>query len=229
MFKIVILSKAILVILLSAIPLAEQQQHLNKQEIGQKFSEVWKKTQALQRTYQWKEKIEVLRDGEWVNTRIEQVSYSADGKLKRTVIRDEQAEMPTTFLIRQIAESAKAKMVRFMLDLSVFLNTYALSDNNSRYAFFNTATTTFSDKHGLLLVSGINVLTKGDRVNWWINTRTYSLTQATISTLFEGSKVDFNATYVNSPPGMNYMHKAEIRVPDKEIVVKLEFFDFVKR
>jgi hypothetical protein len=78
------------------------------------------------------------------------------------------------------------------------------------------------------LVSGSNVLTKGDKLKWWIDTRSYTIAYATISTNFKGISAEFSATYYLLPD-LNYMSQAKVLVPSKNMVIKLQFYDFIKR
>lgn len=98
-----------------------------------------------------------------------------------------------------------------------------------KYTFvFFRATIGQPDVKGILQVSGSDIITKGDQLAWWIDTNTYSITKATISASFEDTGVEFTAFYDFLPTGLNYMNRAEIRVPEKSLVVKLYFYDFTQ-
>lgn len=159
---------------------------------------------------------------------VEEISFDPRGRQIRKVISNQETPLPSTFLIRQIAEGQKAKIVAFMNDLSVFLEQYALDNDSLRHAFFSKASISSPDARGQLLVSGSNVLTTADKLKWWIDTRSYTITYATISTTFKGISAEFSATYYLLP-GLNYMSQAKIVVPSKDMVIKLQFYDFVKR
>lgn len=205
-----------------------QKKLLNSREIDQKFSQVWKESKVSRKNYSWKSRIEVIRDNKVMQVVVEEVSFDPNGKPSRKVISNQETPLPSTFLIRQLAEGQKAKIVAFMNDLSVFLEKYALEEDSLRHAFFSKASISSPDARGQLLVSGANVLTNGDKLKWWIDTRSYTITYATISTIFKGISAEFSATYYLLP-GLNYMSQAKIVVPSKNMVIKLQFYDFVKR
>ena len=217
-------------LLLLFFPLIVQQQKilLNDREIDQKFSSVWKTSEATGKQYSWKARTEVKRDDKVIQVLVEEVSHKSNGLQIRKVISNSEAPLPSTFIIRQIAEDQKSKIVAFMSDLRHFLEKYALEDDSTRHSFFSKASITPPDTRGQLLVSGTNVLTKGDKLKWWIDTRSYTITYATISTTFKGISADFSATYYLLP-GLNYMSQAQITVPSKNMVIKLQFYDFIKR
>jgi hypothetical protein len=217
-------------ILLLFFPLMGQEpKHLlNAIEIDQKFSQVWKKSEVSRRNYSWKARTEVARDGKVIQVFVEDVSYRSNGLPIRKVISNQEAPLPSTIFIHQVAEDQKAKIVAFMSDLRIFLEKYALTDDSTRHSFFSKANITAPDTRGQLLVDGSNVLTKNDHLKWWIDTHSYTITYATISTSFKGVGAEFSATYYLLP-GLNYMSQATILVPSKNMVIKLQFYDFIKR
>jgi len=223
-------SRQSVIILVAWLPLAVQgqKQPLSAGEIDQKFSQVWKESQASRKKYSWKERTEVSRDEKVIQVLVEEVATDPAGKQVRKVISNRETPLPSGFLIRRIAEEQKSKIVAFMSSLRGFLEKYALTDDSTRHAFFLKADITPPDARGQLMVSGSGVFTRGDMLKWWIDTRSYTITYATISTTYKGETADFSATYYLLP-GLNYMSQARIRVPSKNMVITLKFYDFVKR
>jgi anionic cell wall polymer biosynthesis LytR-Cps2A-Psr (LCP) family protein len=218
---------ALLFIFLAVLIAFGQKRLLNSGEIDEKFSQVWKTSEASRKNYSWKERTVATRNDKLMETLIEELAYGSDGRLIRRVISDQEAPLPSTFIIHQVAEDQKAKIVSFMKDLRVFLEKYALTDDTKRHSFFSKATIREPDVNGQLVVSGTEVFASRDTLIWWINTRTYSLTKASISTTFEGASVGFTAFY-DLLSGLNYMTQARIQVPSKNMVVQLQFYDFVR-
>jgi hypothetical protein len=205
-----------------------QKHLLNSKEIDDKFSKVWKTSEATRKLYSWKSKTEAKRDEKIMQVLTEEISYGPDDRQVQNVLSNQEAPLPSGFIVHKVAEDQKAKIVEFMKELSGFLEKYALDKDSTRHVFFSKATISSPDANGILMVSGANVLTKGDRLNWWIDTRTYSITKATISTTYKGTSTEFSANY-NLLPGLNYMSSAIIRVPSKNMIVKLQFYDYNKR
>ncbi len=229
MTKTIIANTAILYLLV-LLPMIDsgQKKLLNTNETDQKFSQVWKQSEASRKNYSWTSRTEVTRDDKMVQVLVEKVSIDPDGRQNRKTISNQEAPLPSALLIRKIAEDQKSKIVDFMRDLRVFLEKYALTDDSTRHSFFSKANISAPDARGQLLVSGSDVYVKGDNLKWWIDTRSYTITYATISTTFKGVDADFSATYYLLP-GLNYMAQATIRVPSKNMAITLKFFDFMKR
>jgi hypothetical protein len=205
-----------------------QKKQITASEIDQKFSQVWKTSEVSRKNYSWKARTEVARDNKVIQVLIEEVSYGPDGRQIRKVISNQEAPLPSTIIIHQVAESQKAKIIAFMSDLRIFLEKYALADDSARNCFFSMAKIGAPDERGQLLVSGANVFTQGDQLKWWIDTRSFTIAYATIATIFKGVNAEFSATYYLLP-GLNYMSQAKIKVPGKNMVITLKFYDFVKR
>ena len=229
MTKTLIANTAILYLLI-LLPMFESGQRnlLNANEIDQKFSQVWKQSEASEKNYSWKTRTEVTRDEKVVQVLVEEVSIGPNGKQIRKTISNQEAPLPSALFIRKIAEDQKSKIVDFMRDLRGFLERYSLTDDSTRHSFFSKANISAPDAKGQLLISGSDIFTRGDKLKWWIDTRSYTITYATISTTYKGVGAEFSATYYLLP-GMNYMAQATIRVPSKNMVITLKFYDFVKR
>ena len=229
MTKTLIANTAILYLLI-LLPTFESGQRnlLNANEIDQKFSQVWKQSEASEKNYSWKTRTEVTRDEKVVQVLVEEVSIGPNGKQIRKTISNQEAPLPSALFIRKIAEDQKSKIVDFMRDLRGFLERYSLTDDSTRHSFFSKANISAPDAKGQLLISGSDIFTRGDKLKWWIDTRSYTITYATISTTYKGVGAEFSATYYLLP-GMNYMAQATIRVPSKNMVITLKFYDFVKR
>ena len=211
-----------------AFQVSGQQLALKAKEVDEKFSQSRKTSEEIMKIYSWNSRIDVTKEGKVMDILIEEIRYGPDGKQQRKVINDQEAKLPSSFLIHQVAEEMKDKMVSFMNNLHLFLERYALDDENKRGAFFSRAIFGAPDANGQFLVSGDDVIIKGDKLLWWIDFHNYSITKASISTTFDGEQVEFTASYKYIPPGLNYMAFAEILVPVKGIMVQLHFYDFTK-
>jgi hypothetical protein len=198
----------------------------DSKQLEEKFYKSRNVSFDLVRNYTWDSRTDVTREGKIMDILIEHLSYGPDGKIQRTITNNQEAKLPSSFLIHQVAEDMKTKLVTFMNDLHVFLEEYALEDQGKASVFFSKANIGSPDKDGHILVSGEDVITKGDRLLWWIDTHNYTIAKASISTTFEGDQVEFTATYKYILPGVNYMAFAEVLVPAKSITVMLHCYDY---
>jgi hypothetical protein len=196
-----------------------QENPFQPENLAKKFFEVKKTSSELIRQFTWNTRTDVTRKDKVVDILIEENRYEPDGKLVHKVVNDQEAKLPSSFLVHRIA---------FMNDLRLFLQEYALEDLNKAINFFSKAKIIFVESQGDIIVSSENIITKGDKMTWWMDKSNYSTTKASISTIFQGSQVEFTATYKFSSPGIHYMTFAEIIVPSKTIMVQIHSYDYVK-
>ena len=218
----------LLFFILCGLTVSGQKPFFNPKELEGKFAQIWKTSEATRKKYTWKASTEVIREGKIMQFLVEEISYGADGRQIHKVISNRETPLPSMFLIRQVAEDQKAKIVAFMGELRSFLEKYALDDDGVRRSFFSSANMGVPDANGQVLVSGTDVFARGDELKWWIDTKFYTITRATISTTYKGVRAEFSAKYYFLP-GLNYMVEATIRIPSKEMVINLRFYDFVRQ
>ena len=73
--KAVTYSVSLLLLLFFLLIVQGQRLLLNASEIDQKFSQVWKTSEASRKKYSWKAKTEVTRDDKVMQVLIEEISY----------------------------------------------------------------------------------------------------------------------------------------------------------
>jgi len=211
-----------------AFPFSGQQTKIDVKELETNFYQARKISQDVIKDYSWFAKTDVEKEGKILTIRIEECHYGADGKLQEKMITNQEAKLPSAFLVHQIANEMKTKMVTFMNNLRVFLEKYSLDDRKLGSPFFSRAIIGTPDPAGQVLIAGKDVIVKGDNLRWWIDMRNKVVTKASIVTIFEENQVEFNATYKFLNTGLQYMNFAEIRVPSKSITVRLQFSDYTK-
>ncbi|MGE5423957.1 MAG: hypothetical protein ACM3N9_01260 [Syntrophothermus sp.] len=227
MIRSIVIFFSILQLLLFPV-IIPQQKIAGAKEIDNRFSQVWKSTEASRKIYTWKAETEVVRNAKTIQILVEKVTYDQGGKEIRQVISNKEEALPGGFIVGRIAADQKAKIVEFMKEMRLFLEKYALADDDKRHTFFTNAAITGPDAKGVIQIAGTDIFAKGDRLKWWINTKTYSITYATISTTYKDVAVDFSGTYLLLP-NLNYMSTATINIPSKDMVVRLRFYDFEKK
>jgi len=198
------------------------------QEFSEKFNQARKASEELKRSYSWNSRTDVTKEGKLMDILIEEIDWGPDGNLRRRIINDQEAKLPSSFLIHQVAEEIKSKMISFMSNLHAFLQEYALDDVPRRNTFFSRAIFGVPDPGDQILISCSDVIVKGDKLLWWIDLHNYSITKASVSTTFDGDQIEFSGTYKFLDPGLNYLAFAEILVPAKGIMVQLHCYDYVK-
>jgi hypothetical protein len=183
---------------------------------------------ALMRQYIWNSRTEIIDKGEVKDTRIELVNYAPDGQLQRSLLNDQSAPMPRGFLRRAVAEDEKKKMEEYLTGLRGLLEQYTLPTTGKILDFMMSARTMGPDASGLLHMTGNNVVSPGDRLTVWTDARTRHTSRIQVNTTFQGDSVQLTATFNTLPSGLNYVAYSEASVPNKQLSVQIQNFDYTR-
>jgi len=82
---------------------------------------------------------------------------------------------------------------------------------------------------GILQLSGASVVTPGDTVSISVNAPTRQTTRMTIMTFFQGDEVTVTATFKTLNSGLNYPAYVQINVPDKNLSVLIQNYDYINQ
>jgi hypothetical protein len=181
----------------------------------------------LRQKYTWMSRVEILKSKEVMNIMIEKNQYDKEGNVVQKLLNEQGAKMPTGFLIKQIAESEKESMEKFLYGLRDFLKKYSLQEADQVKRFISAATWQVADSTHEFILTGRNVEEKGDEMTWCVEDTHYSTSKLIVSTVFEGDAVHFTGTFTRLRDGFNYMAYAEARIPAKNITLQLQNYDYM--
>lgn len=199
-----------------------------------KIAEARKANAALMHQYSWNSRVEIVVNAQVKDTRIEQLSYNPFGQLQRITLNDQGGTLhtlptPIGFLRRGIAEVKKEEMQEYLHGLRGLLEQYTLPTTGKILDFLMAASPSLSDAQGLIKLSGKNVVQPGDNLNMWFNPWTKHLQHIQVNTTFQGNSVQLTATFATLPgSGLNYASFAEATVPDKQLSVQVQNYNYVR-
>ena len=225
MKRITILIAGIMAIALPQTILAESQLARNA-ALAVKITEARKANASLMRQYTWDSRTEVVEEGQIKDTRIEQVSYSPDGKQLRILLNDQSSRLPIGFLRRAIMEEKRKEMDQYLTALRSLLDQYTLPSTGKVLDFMNQAVTTGPDAGGLILMSGSSVIVPGDSMSVWTDARTRKTRKIEVNTFYRGDTVQLTATFKTIASGLTYAAYAEVAVPAKQLSVLVQNYDY---
>jgi hypothetical protein len=176
--------------------------------------------------YSWTSRTEVMRKDQVLNILIEKMEYGSDGQIIKKTLNEQGAKMPTAFLIRNIAEEEKQNIEKFLYGLHDFLLKYSLKEEDRASRFIETSTWQISDDKKEIIFTGENVVEQGDQLIWWVDLSNYSSSKIEVSTVFEGDKITFTATFTTFKNGLNYMNYAEALITDKNLTLQVQYYDY---
>jgi hypothetical protein len=183
---------------------------------------------ALMHHYTWTSRTEIIDQGQVKDTRLEVVHYDPFGNLQRSLLNDESAPLPRGFLRRAVAEDERQKLEQYLTGLRGLLDQYTLPTTGKILDFMMTSKPMGPDASGLFSLTGSNVVFPGDSLTIWVNALTRHVARIQVNSTFQGDPVQLNATFMTLPSGLNYMAYAEATVPNKQLSVQVQNFNYTR-
>lgn len=177
--------------------------------------------------YSWTSRTEILKSREILNIVIEKNHYDQQGQLVQKVLNEQGAKMPTAFLIKEIAETEKENMEKFLYGLRDFLRKYSLQESDQVKKFIAGASWQVTDSTHEFVFTGKNIEEEGDMMTWMVDDRNYSTSKIEVHTTFERELIHFTATFQRIRDGLNYMAYAEAHIPSKSITLQIQNYDYM--
>jgi hypothetical protein len=181
---------------------------------------------ALMHHYTWTSRTEIIDQGQVKDTRIELLHYDPFGQLQRSLLNDSSAPLPRGFLRKAAAESEREKMEQYLTGLRGLLEQYTLPTTGKILDFMMSAKPMGPDAAGLFSMVGSNVVLPGDSLTIWVNALTRHVARIQVDSSFQGDPVQLNATFSTIPSGLNHMAYAEATVPNKQLSVQVQNFNY---
>ena len=176
--------------------------------------------------YSWISRTEILKSREILNIMIEKNQYDQQGQVVKKVLNEQGAKMPTAFLIKEIAETEKENMQKFLFGLRDFLKKYSLQEPEQVKRFISAATWQVIDSTHEFVFTGRNVEEEGDEMTWRVEDILYNTSRIDVLTTFEGDAIRFTATFSRLRDGLNYMAYAEAHIPSRNITLQIQNYDY---
>ena len=177
--------------------------------------------------YTWTSRVEILKSKEILNIMIEKNQYDKLGQLVQKVLNEQGAKMPTAFLIKEIAETEKENMEKFLFGLRDFLKKYTLQGTDQVKRFIAAAAWQVVDSTHEFVFTGRNVEEDGDQLTWKVEDVLYNTSRIDVLTTFQGDVIHFTATFTRLRDGLNYMAYAEAHIPAKNITLQIQNYDYM--
>lgn len=189
-----------------------------------------KQVAALLQQYNWNSRTEIIKDGKVEDLRIDLVSLGADGQPQRTLLNDQQGQLPGGFLRKAIEEKKRKELEEYVSALSKLVEQYTLPSAGKVIDFIAKAQVqpvTTPDGKTILNLNGSNVVNPGDTFGMTVDGRTLHPINVQITTTFKGSAVTITANFKDMKTGPNHVQFATVSVPDKGITVNIHNYDYV--
>jgi hypothetical protein len=187
------------------------------------------KNAALMKQYSWNCRIEIIENGQVMDTRIDLVNYGPNGNLQYSLLNDQGSSLPHGFIRRRLEERERERTEKYIKEVRTLLNEYTLPASASVGTFLATATIQAPDANGLLQITGGSVVKPGDTLSLWASAPGGQVSRVKAMTFYEGDEVTVSASYKTLTSGLSYMAFATVTIPARNLTIQVQNFDYMNQ
>jgi hypothetical protein len=202
-----------------------------------KFAAAQKDNALKLRKYTWKQRLELQLKGETKKILLNQVRYDVEGKQQKTPLNAGEQQQPAAQppagrrggrVKAKIIENKKEEFKEMMEGLAALVTSYAHIPPDKLKAALSQAKVTpgEGEMQGAAGVQVASVVQSGDSLTFWVDTATLLFRRIEIRSSYEGKPVTVTANYSTLPGGPSYMAKAVLQYPAKELLLRIDDYDY---
>jgi len=170
--------------------------------------------------YEWKQRVTVIHRGKPSEPMVDQIRFDSAGQMQRTVISaPQQKEMGG---IRGKIAAGVKENVKGIMEL-------AGRYNKPQQMMEAIKKADISQGPGTTRLVASNLIQPTDSMTMLVNPATHLANHVDIRTTYEGSPMTVAQDYSPVPDGPNVMRTMKVSVPQKQIDVNVESYDFVRQ
>lgn len=205
------------------------------QDAKEKFAAAQKGNAAAMRQYTWKSRTELKLKGESKSIKLEQVRYDASGQLQKTPLDSGAPQQQQQSgggrggrLKKKVIENKKEEFGEMIKGLAALVTSYAHLPQDKMQAFIQNATFKAGQGQdaGTIQITGQPGIVPGDSMSIWVNQSTMLFRRVTINTVYDKKPASVACAYENTTSGLNYMIKAVLDYPSKNVQVTVDNFEY---
>lgn len=204
-----------------------------------KFAEVQKGNSQALKSYTWKQRFELQMKGETKKVTLNTVRYDAQGNEQKTLLSEApQAQEPQqqppapgkrgSRVKAKVIENKKEEFKEMMEGLAGLVKSYGqISPDKLKAAIAKAEKIPGQgEMQGASGLKLTNLLQDKDSMTIWIDTQTLLFRRIEIASVYDKKPVSATANYKKIESGPNYMAQAVLQYPSKEVVVKIDNFEY---
>ena len=169
--------------------------------------------------YQWKQKTTIIRNGSPAGFKLEEVRFDATGQPQRiTLAQPEQKKMGP--LRARKAAAIKDDVQEVMQLAARYAHPQQLAQAIQKGEIW--------EGQGAMRVHARSLILPVDEVNMSVNPASYLATRVDIKSQHDGRPVTIAIDYQQMPNGPSMLSRMTVQIPEDNIVVHVESFDFMR-
>ena len=199
-------------------------------QVDQRFALAQQQNAKALRTYEWKSRTEIKKDGETKRVQVAQLRYDANGNLQRTELSSTpEPNIPNFGLRRAIAKKKIGDFKETTQELGALARSYSELQPEQMQRFMANASMTpeITAQQKLVRVEGRNVLQPGDTMSVWVDATSRKQRRVEIQTSLDGKPVRIVSEFQDLPQGgPTYMARSQVNYEGNSVVIITENFEY---
>ncbi len=172
--------------------------------------------------YEWKQRVTVIHRGKPSDPMVDQIRFDSSGQMQRTVISaPEQKEMGG--IRGRVAANVKQN-VKDIMQLAAQYN----KPQQMMEAIKKAQITPAAGGSELQLLSS-GLINPGDSMTMLVDSTTHLAKHVDIRTNYDGAPMTIAQEYGPIPQGPNVMNSMRVSVPQKDLAVNVDSYDFTRQ
>lgn len=203
-------------------------QEVDPTQMAMGYSQAVTANIATMGQYSWQQRIEVVKDGEVVWIDLYQVRFDAEGKLQKNLVNHD-VQVGKKKRIRGKVQSDKLGGLEDAVgNLENMTRAYATASAGEVLDFFLSAQISrAADYDDTSLVQGGNFLADGDQVSLWVDNERLLPVKMILGVAADGKPVNVEVDYRHLRDGPLVMDHILMELPEDNLTVKYENFDYL--
>jgi hypothetical protein len=200
-------------------------------QVSERFMQAQRENTLALRTYEWKSRTEIRRDGETKSAQLFLMRYGMDGNLQKTPIGGTPAaEQPRLPLKRIVVKKKTKELQELVAALGELAHAYANLPSDRMQALMSSAVviTPLDGPGDAVQVQAKAVLEQGDVMTLWIDSETQQQRKVEIRTSLDEQPVTIVSEFRGLPEGPTYAARVVVDCPSERLQLITDAFDFVR-
>lgn len=201
-------------------------------QVDQRFAQARQQNALALRSYEWKSRTEIKKDGETKKVQLVLNRYDSNGNLQTTTISSTpEPDLPKFGLRKAIAKKKVKEFKETVQELGALARSYSELPPDQMQRFMATASfspeVTMQQK--LVRLDGRNVLHPGDAMTVWLDAISGKQRRVEIQTSWDGKPVRILSEFQDLPQnGPTYMARSQINYEGTSVIIITENFDHAR-
>jgi len=187
--------------------------------------------QTLLMKYEWKSRLEILKDNETKKVQLALMRYDVNGQAQKTILSSTpEPNLPKFGLRKAVAQKKVADFRETLEALSALARSYSEIPPDRMQRFLNNASVSpeLTASARLVRIEGRDILQPGDAMTIFLDAVSRKQRRIEIQTTLDQKPVRIISEFRDLPQGPTYLARSQVSYSGNSIIIITENFDYTR-